>query len=123
MCILLRPTPKRRSTCKCCTTAKSRCLSRLNVSVPPRYYKQRRSDAEMIISPHEGRVLRLIRENKTSPEEIAIVNMELGENSADAVIQFAKEEGFSLEKDVDLIAGQGERGVLQSQASDIWQMD
>lgn len=93
------------------------------MSVPPRYYKQRRSDAEMIISPHEGRVLRLIRENKTSPEEIAIVNMELGENSADAVIQFAKEEGFSLEKDVDLIAGQGERGVLQSQASDIWQMD
>jgi 1,6-anhydro-N-acetylmuramate kinase len=69
--------------------------------------------------------MRLIRENKTSPEEIAIVNMQvssfdysatrfrltkpqLGEFTGDAIIQFAQEQGFSLEDEVDIIAGQGQ---------------
>ena len=51
-------------------------------------------------------MLRLIHENKTSPEEIAIVNIQLGECAANAVKQFAKREGFSLQEEVDLIAGQ-----------------
>lgn len=54
------------------------------------------------------RVMRLIKENKTSPEEISMVNIQLGEFAANAVIQFAQEQGFSLENEVDLIAGQGQ---------------
>lgn len=54
------------------------------------------------------RVMRLIKENKTSPEEISIVNIQLGEFAANAIIQFAQEQGFSLQDDVDLIAGQGQ---------------
>ncbi|KAK4947516.1 hypothetical protein LTR10_013461 [Elasticomyces elasticus] len=54
------------------------------------------------------RVMRLIKDNKTTPEEISIVNIQLGEFAANAIIQFAQEQGFSLEDDVDLIAGQGQ---------------
>lgn len=54
------------------------------------------------------RVMRLIKENKTSPEEISIVNIQLGEFAANAISQFAKEQGFSLQDDVDIIAGQGQ---------------
>lgn len=54
------------------------------------------------------RVMRLIKENKTSPEEIAIINIQLGEFTADAIIQFAQTHGFSLQDDVDVIAGQGQ---------------
>ena len=54
------------------------------------------------------RVMRLIKENKTTPEEISIVNIQLGEFAADAILQFAKEQGFSLQDDVDIIAGQGQ---------------
>jgi 1,6-anhydro-N-acetylmuramate kinase len=54
------------------------------------------------------RVLRLIKENKTTPEEIAIVNIQLGEVIADAVHSFAKSKRFDLAKDVDIIAGQGQ---------------
>ncbi|RMY58722.1 hypothetical protein D0865_02455 [Hortaea werneckii] len=58
--------------------------------------------------PLKHRVLRLIKENRTTPEEIAIVNIHLGEVIADAVHSFAKSKGFDLGKDVDLIAGQGQ---------------
>ena len=54
------------------------------------------------------RVMRLIKENKTSPEEIAIVNIQLGQFAADAIIEFARDQGFSLQHDVDIIAGQGQ---------------
>ena len=54
------------------------------------------------------RVLRLIKDNRTSPEEISIVNIQLGEVIADAIEHFAKTNGFSLTDDVDLIAGQGQ---------------
>ena len=54
------------------------------------------------------RVLRLIKENRTSPEEISIVNIQLGEVIADAIQNFAKTNAFSLADDVDLIAGQGQ---------------
>ncbi|KFY94711.1 hypothetical protein V500_03105 [Pseudogymnoascus sp. VKM F-4518 (FW-2643)] len=56
----------------------------------------------------KDRVMNLIRENKTSPEEIAIVNIQLGEFAANAIQQFANEEGFDLQSEVDLIAGQGQ---------------
>lgn len=54
------------------------------------------------------RVMRLIKENKTSPEEISMVNIQLGEFTADAIIQFSEKYGFSLLEDVDIIAGQGQ---------------
>jgi 1,6-anhydro-N-acetylmuramate kinase len=54
------------------------------------------------------RVMKIIKFNKTSPEEIAIVNIQLGQFTADAILQFAREQGFSLEADVDIIAGQGQ---------------
>ena len=56
----------------------------------------------------KARVMRLIKENQTSPEEISIVNIQLGEFAANAIIQFAEEQGFSLQGDVDIIAGQGQ---------------
>jgi 1,6-anhydro-N-acetylmuramate kinase len=58
--------------------------------------------------PLKQRVLRLIKENKTTPEEIAIVNIQLGEVVADAVHSFAKSKRFDPAKDVDIIAGQGQ---------------
>lgn len=58
--------------------------------------------------PLKRRVLRLIKENRTTPEEMAIVNIQLGEVIADAVHSFAKTSGFDVSKDVDLIAGQGQ---------------
>jgi 1,6-anhydro-N-acetylmuramate kinase len=54
------------------------------------------------------RVMKLIKENKTTPEEMAIVNIQLGEVVAAAVNDFARDQGFDVEKDVDLIAGQGQ---------------
>ncbi|RKU43770.1 hypothetical protein DL546_003550 [Coniochaeta pulveracea] len=54
------------------------------------------------------RVMKLIKENKTTPEEMAIVNIELGQVIADAVKSFAKDQGFDLEREVDLIGGQGQ---------------
>lgn len=53
------------------------------------------------------RVMHLIRENRTSPEEMAQVNVLLGENNANAVHEFAQTAGFAL-SDVDIIAGQGQ---------------
>lgn len=53
------------------------------------------------------RVMRLIKHNKTSPEEISIVNIQLGEFVANSIVQFAKEQDFNLQ-DVDIIAGQGQ---------------
>lgn len=58
--------------------------------------------------PLKQKVLRLIKENQTTPEEIAIVNIQLGEVIADAVHSFAKSDGLDLDTDVDLIAGQGQ---------------
>lgn len=54
------------------------------------------------------RVMRLIKEKQTTPEEMAIVNIQLGEVVADAVSSFADEMDFSLQTDVDVIAGQGQ---------------
>lgn len=54
------------------------------------------------------RVMRLIKENKTTPEEMAIVNIQLGEVVAEAVNAFAKEQGFDVKSEVDIVAGQGQ---------------
>jgi 1,6-anhydro-N-acetylmuramate kinase len=56
----------------------------------------------------KARVMKLIKESKTTPEEMAIVNIQLGEVVAAAVNDFARDQGFDVEKDVDLIAGQGQ---------------
>ncbi|KAH2068636.1 hypothetical protein KXX03_009634 [Aspergillus fumigatus] len=56
----------------------------------------------------KARVMKLIKENKTTPEEMAIVNIQLGEVITDAVKWFAQENNFSLASDVDLIGGQGQ---------------
>lgn len=58
--------------------------------------------------PLKERVLRLIKENRTTPEEMAIVNIQLGEVIADSVHAFAKSKGFAIGEDVDLVAGQGQ---------------
>jgi hypothetical protein len=52
--------------------------------------------------------MRLIKENKTSPEEMAIVNIQLGQVVADAANWLGQTEGFDVRKEVDLIAGQGQ---------------
>ena len=56
----------------------------------------------------KNRVMNLIKHNKTSPEEIAIVNIQLGEFAGDAIKTFAEEQGFNLLGEVDIIAGQGQ---------------
>ncbi|KAF4178299.1 hypothetical protein CNMCM8694_009231 [Aspergillus lentulus] len=56
----------------------------------------------------KARVMKLIKENKTTPEEMAIVNIQLGEVITDAVKWFAQKNNFSLASDVDLIGGQGQ---------------
>jgi len=52
--------------------------------------------------------MRLIKENKTSPEEMAIVNIQRGQVVADAANWLGQTEGFDVRKEVDLIAGQGQ---------------
>jgi 1,6-anhydro-N-acetylmuramate kinase len=54
------------------------------------------------------RVMRLIKQNKTWPEEMAIVNIQLGQVVADAVNWFGQKEGFDVRKEVDIVAGQGQ---------------
>ncbi|KAK4495268.1 hypothetical protein PRZ48_013597 [Zasmidium cellare] len=54
------------------------------------------------------KIMRLIKTNETSPEEMAVVNARLGEFAADAIHEFAVEHGFSVKDDVDLIGGQGQ---------------
>lgn len=54
------------------------------------------------------KTMRAIKENQTSPEEVSVLNIRLGEFVADALQQFATKEGFSLKEDVDLIGGQGQ---------------
>ncbi|KAI9879516.1 MAG: hypothetical protein M1830_008308 [Pleopsidium flavum] len=58
--------------------------------------------------PLKKRVMHLIQHSETTPEEIAIINIQLGEFAADTITGFAKEQGFSLLNDVDIIAGQGQ---------------
>lgn len=54
------------------------------------------------------KIMGLIKTNKTSPEEMAVVNARLGEFAADAIHEFAAQHGFDVKKDVDLIGGQGQ---------------
>jgi hypothetical protein len=60
--------------------------------------------------------MRLIKENKTSPEEMAIVDIQLGQVVADSVNWFGEREGFDVRKEVDIIAGQG-----QTVSARVWQ--
>lgn len=54
------------------------------------------------------KMMRAIKENQTSPEEVSVLNIRLGEFVADALEQFASQEGFNLRDEVDLIGGQGQ---------------
>jgi 1,6-anhydro-N-acetylmuramate kinase len=56
----------------------------------------------------KARVMRLIKENTTTPEELAIVNIQLGEVITKAVNWFAEKNNFSVTTDIDLIGGQGQ---------------
>jgi 1,6-anhydro-N-acetylmuramate kinase len=56
----------------------------------------------------KAKVMKLIKENVTTPEELAIVNIQLGEVIADAIKWFAKENKFDLATEVDLVGGQGQ---------------
>lgn len=62
------------------------------------------------LMPHKlkRRVTRLIKENATSPEELAIVNIQLGEIVPDAVRWFPRDHEFSLAGENDFIGGQGQ---------------
>jgi len=53
------------------------------------------------------RVFRIIRENKTTPQELAHVNVQLGEVFADAVEEFCKRHNFTLD-DIDVVASHGQ---------------
>lgn len=56
----------------------------------------------------KSRVMRVIKEKRTTPEEISIINIQLGQVIADAVHYFADRKGIDVKKDVDLIGGQGQ---------------
>lgn len=53
-------------------------------------------------------VLHVIKENKSSPEEIAQVNVHLGNLFAIATEEFCKKHDISLENDIDLIGSHGQ---------------
>lgn len=53
------------------------------------------------------RVFRLIRENSTSPEEMAQVNMMLGVDFTDAVLRMLKDFNLTLD-DVDVVSTHGQ---------------
>jgi 1,6-anhydro-N-acetylmuramate kinase len=53
------------------------------------------------------RVFRLIRENKTSPEEMAQINFLLGIDFADAVLRMLKDFNLTLD-DVDVVSTHGQ---------------
>jgi 1,6-anhydro-N-acetylmuramate kinase len=53
------------------------------------------------------RVFRLIRENQTSPEEMAQVNMSLGIDFADAVLRMLKDFNLTID-DVDVVSTHGQ---------------
>ncbi|KAA8911965.1 hypothetical protein TRICI_003651 [Trichomonascus ciferrii] len=54
------------------------------------------------------KVLNLIKENKSSPEEIAQVNVHLGNLFASAAEEFCVRHSISLENDIDLIGSHGQ---------------
>jgi 1,6-anhydro-N-acetylmuramate kinase len=56
----------------------------------------------------KARVMRLIKENTTTPEELAIVNIQLGEIITDAVNWFAEKNKLDVATDIDLVGGQGQ---------------
>ncbi|SMQ46752.1 unnamed protein product [Zymoseptoria tritici ST99CH_1A5] len=49
-----------------------------------------------------------IASNTTSPEEVSVLNIRIGEFVASALQTFATEHNFSLRDDIDLIGGQGQ---------------
>lgn len=53
-------------------------------------------------------ILRMILENKTTPEELSQINVQLGEVFADSVKRFCKDAGVSLENDIDVVASHGQ---------------
>jgi anhydro-N-acetylmuramic acid kinase len=52
--------------------------------------------------------LRLIVENKSSPQELCEINFRLGHMFADAIDRYIKEQNIDLEQDIDLIACHGQ---------------
>ncbi|KAF8250487.1 UPF0075 domain protein [Wilcoxina mikolae CBS 423.85] len=53
-------------------------------------------------------VFNIIRSNKTSPEELCQINVQLGEVFADSVEEFCRRHGYDLEKDIDVVASHGQ---------------
>lgn len=53
------------------------------------------------------KAMRAIKEGRTSPEEVSVLNIRIGEFVASALRDFAAQHSISLKDDVDLIGGQG----------------
>ncbi|ANB14734.1 hypothetical protein AWJ20_2341 [Sugiyamaella lignohabitans] len=56
----------------------------------------------------KNRVLRLIRDNESSPEELSQVNVQLGITFADATTAFCKKHDINLKSEIDLVASHGQ---------------
>ena len=52
-------------------------------------------------------VFKIIRDNKTTPEELSQINVQLGDVFADAVLEFNKRHGFTMD-DIDVIGSHGQ---------------
>ncbi|KAI5791936.1 UPF0075 domain protein [Geopyxis carbonaria] len=63
-------------------------------------------------------VFRVIRDNKTTPEELCQINVKLGEVFADAVEEFCRRHNFDLQKDIDVVASHGQTIWLLSMPSE-----
>ncbi len=52
-------------------------------------------------------VFRIIRDNKTTPEELSQINVQLGEVFADSVHEFNRRHGFTMD-DIDVVGSHGQ---------------
>jgi 1,6-anhydro-N-acetylmuramate kinase len=93
------------------------CMDAIDISLVE--FKQESPDAPLYMTPlkydelpldesTKKDTLRLIVENKSSPQELCEINFRLGSMFADAIERFAKEHNINIERDVDLIGCHGQ---------------
>lgn len=93
------------------------CMDAIDISLVE--FKQESPEAPLYMTPlkydelplndkDKRDTLRLIVENKSSPQELCELNFRLGHMFADAIDRFAREQDIDLLRDVDMVASHGQ---------------